>query len=252
MLRSLTCLLLICSVLPVTLTPAGAHGDRVDELTRQLKSLQAQSQGTAPASEVARGALRITAIERRDALLALMTDRPDEVVRHRLSSSERAALPADVQDLIENDEDTEGDLEVLHEDGPAGSRYLYFLDRGADRLSLHFVDSKPGLQTGDRVRVSGLRVGQALALGSSTSQLTVLAAALPNTFGAQNTAVILVNFKDKPTQTWVTPAEAQSVVFGTAPQASVSNFYREGSYQQTWLTGDVYGVFTIQVASTVC
>jgi hypothetical protein len=37
------------------------------------------------------------------------------------------------------------------------------------------------------------------------------------------------------------------VVFGT-----ISNFFLESSYNQTWLTGDVVGWFTIALSSTVC
>src|SRR5215471_4276147 len=69
----------------------------------------------------------------------------------------------------------EGALEVLHEDRDPGSRYRYFL------------------QTGDRVRARGMRGNGVLALSGNGSVQT-LAAALPNTFGAQRTLVILVNF----------------------------------------------------------
>jgi hypothetical protein len=70
---------------------------------------------------------------------------------------------------------------------------------------------------------------------------------LPNTFGAQSTLVILVNFQDAPTNQPYTLAAAQSVVFGP-----VNNFILENSYQQTWLTGDVVGWYTIPLSSTTC
>ena len=70
---------------------------------------------------------------------------------------------------------------------------------------------------------------------------------LPNTFGAQSTVIILVNFQDNPTYQPFTVADAQSVVFGTG-----SSFFLENSYQQTWLTGNVVGWFTIPVSSTNC
>jgi hypothetical protein len=70
---------------------------------------------------------------------------------------------------------------------------------------------------------------------------------LPNTFGAQSTLVILVNFQDAPTNQPYTVAAAQSLVFGT-----VSSFFMENSYQQTWLTGNVVGWYTIPLSSTTC
>jgi M6 family metalloprotease-like protein len=69
---------------------------------------------------------------------------------------------------------------------------------------------------------------------------------VPNTFGAQKTLVMLVNFQDNPTQPY-TLDYARSVVFGTT-----SNFYLENSYQQAWLTGDVFGWYTVPLASTTC
>ena len=84
-----------------------------------------------------------------------------------------------------------------------------------------------------------------LALSSGRSVQT-LASVVPNTFGEQKTLVILVNFQNNPTQPYA-PAYAQGVVFSTT-----SDFYWENSYQQTWLTGDVYGWFTIAQNSTVC
>jgi M6 family metalloprotease-like protein len=70
---------------------------------------------------------------------------------------------------------------------------------------------------------------------------------LPNTLGAQSTLVMLVNFQDAPSNQPYTVANAQSVVFNSS-----SAFFLENSYQQTWLTGDVVGWFTIPVSSTSC
>jgi len=67
-----------------------------------------------------------------------------------------------------------------------------------------------------------------------------------STFGEQRTAVILVNFADKPTKP-ISADDAYRLVFGT-----VSDFYWEGSYHATVLAGDVFGWFTVPVASNVC
>src|SRR5262249_17351882 len=123
-----------------------------------------------------------------------------------------------------------------------------------ERLELRFGAAAPALKTGDHVRARGLRTAGVLAL-SASSDVQTLAAALPNTFGAQRTLVILVNFYDKATQPYsVATATAQSV-FNTT-----SNFDLENSFTQTWLTGvadpaaaaDVIGWFTINQSSTVC
>src|SRR5207244_2311907 len=98
------------------------------------------------------------------------------------------------------------------EDYAQGSRLRYFLETAEERLSLHFAANPPKhLLTGSHVRVKGVRVDGALALDSGgSSSVQTLSLALPNTFGAQKTLVILVNFQDKATQPY-TLATAQNV-----------------------------------------
>lgn len=238
-------------------------------LTRQLMTLHVQSQqGDAVTRSNALAGLVDVAAARQERLAALIAEHPEVVLGQALSAQARAALPAGVQAYLEKEEDAEGELEVLHEDGFNQSRYLYFLKRGDERISLHFAADAPALQTGDRVRVAGLRVLQAMAVWSGQSQVQVQSLALPNTLGAQRTVVILVNFQDNPNEAWsakiydstatqlqnvsMSVPVAQQIVLDAASSGSVSNFYKESSYQQTWLTGDVFGMYTIPVNSTQC
>lgn len=152
----------------------------------------------------------------------------------------------------------EGELEVRVADYEASSETSYFLKVPRGRVPLHFAKDPPtNLLTGTHVRVRGRKQADGsllLASGSAdvkttstTSTTTSTTGPLPNTFGAQSTLVILVNFQDNPTNQPYTAADAQSVVFGPS-----SDFFLENSYQQTWLTGDVSGWYTIPVSSTVC
>ncbi len=149
----------------------------------------------------------------------------------------------------------EGTLEVLHEDWPTGSRDFYFLESTAgERLSLHFAANPPRhLLTGTKIKVKGVRVGQTLKLDSGGTSIQPMATTsatspmiLPNTLGAQRTLVILLNFQNNPIQPW-TPDAARSAFFGTT-----SNFFLEASYSQTWLSGDVFGWYTIPMDDTAC
>ncbi|HSF33671.1 MAG TPA: hypothetical protein VLK82_24795 [Candidatus Tectomicrobia bacterium] len=81
---------------------------------------------------------------------------------------------------------------------------------------------------------------------SGQTSVQALASIAPNTFGAQPTLVMLVNFQDKPTQPY-TLDHACNVDFTTT-----SDFFLENSFQQTWLIGDVVGWFTIPLDSTMC
>ena len=149
----------------------------------------------------------------------------------------------------------EGTLEVLHEDRDPGSRFIYYLRTAIERLELRFAVNAPALQTGDRVRARGRRSNGVLAVDSS-SNVQTLAAALPNTFGAQKTLVMLVKFTDSD------PAPDKPYSLSTAHNIfnTTSNFDLENSYNQTWMTGvtnnaaaaDIVGWFTISQSSTAC
>ena len=143
----------------------------------------------------------------------------------------------------------EGELEIVYEDASQQrGRLLYFLNTADKRFSLRFRDDPPAtLKTGMHVAVDGVQFGETLELNSgSVTQVTGVPAVAANATGQHRVLVILVNFQDKQTQPF-TPEQAQSVMFTTT-----SNFYQEASYGQTWLTGDVFGWYTIPVSSTTC
>jgi hypothetical protein len=197
--------------------------------------------------------LRDLAARRRQLFEELIESDPGELLRVALPDDRRARLPGFVQDDTEQQVEIEGKLTVIFEDSANSSRLLYFVDDRGEEVSLHFANDPPtDLQTDSRVHVKGIRIGQALALESSSldvsanTGLQIMAAALPNTFGEHKVLVILVNFQDKQTQPY-TVEYARNAVFGTT-----SNFYREGSYGQTWLTGDVVGWYTISESYTTC
>lgn len=234
-------------------TAAAQPAATARDLTTRLVTAAAGHQAAAPdAGTRSSATLRAVAAQRRAILQQLVASDPGEVLRVALTPARRAALPADVRDLVEEHVTLEGTLEVYAEDYPRGHRIVRYLQTARDRLSLHFAGEAPGLLSGSRVRVRGVRVGDALALGGGTSKpgggesLEPLAAALPDTFGEQRTLVILVNFRDKATEPYTTQ-HAWDVVFG-----ATSAWDLEGSAGQTWLTGDVYGWFTIPLDSTVC
>ena len=148
------------------------------------------------------------------------------------------------------DEDLEGVLEVQIEDADTGVKLHHFLDTGNEKVRLR---GRPdgaefqGLTSGSRVRVHGRRSDNStLELANTGGNVTTLALAAPNTFGEQRTAVILVNFQDDASQPYAW-SHAANVTFG-----QVNDFYRENSYSQTWITGDVFGWFTIPMSATSC
>ncbi|MGH9890859.1 MAG: hypothetical protein ACREA0_02505, partial [bacterium] len=185
-----------------------------------------------------------------------------------------AALKVRDQQVLEQQLELEGALEVLqvnHED-PSRSRSVYVLKTPfGERFSLHFAAHPPGLPSGARVRARGLVLSgiqtrdagetqgaMALRDGTSLENLesnlsagidgsATAAPALPGTIGEQRTAVLLVNFEDHPTDKPWRPEQARRLVFG-----KVSDFFKENSYGQTWLAGNVHGWYTLPIASLQC
>lgn len=142
----------------------------------------------------------------------------------------------------------EGELEIVYEDAYPSSRVLYLLNSKGRKLSLHFRGHVPtALRTGMRVRAKGFKVGETLELKSAEAitKVTAPAAVSGNPLGEHRVLVIMVNFQDKQTQPF-SQSQAQNVLETT------SEYFREASYGQTWLTGDVYGWYTIPVSSTTC
>ena len=196
--------------------------------------------------------LRVAAV-RQQWLAELMERNPGEVLRQALSSAARAALAPELRGLVEEEESHEGLLEVLHADGPQGGAYHYALRKASgQRLALRFAGGGPNLLTGTSVRVNGIRVEQALALGGGASVEVLGLPVLPSTFGEHKVLVILLRFLDTPATTASpTAASVQTTMFGTTG-STVSNFYRENSYQQTWLTGTVVGPLLLPMTGASC
>lgn len=193
------------------------------------------------------------AATRRQILAELMESDPAEVLRIALPEGFGANMPAQVHENLEHRVDLTGKLEVLYACDEAESRLSHFLNADGRRLSLHFAGNIPeDLLTDAVVRVQGVELGDALALDSTTltsSTTTTQSSSVsvaPNTLGEQKVLVLLVNFQDKMTQPW-TIDQVRNLVFGT-----VSNFYMESSYQQTWLNGDVFGWYTLPISSATC
>ena len=221
---------------------------RATDMTRSLLALNARY---AAAGSAERAALLSDLVETGRAryafLAATLDDDPATVLGAVLPAATRARLASVLVPYLEQDVRVDGTLRILHEDRSDGSRFRYYVDSTRGRFSLHFAGRIPDhLLTGAKVSVDGVQIDGMLALGGSTNVRQTAPASVLNTLGAQSTVVLLVNFTDNAVQPY-TIADAQAALFGTT-----SNFFRENSYQQAWLTGNVFGWFTLPLASTTC
>jgi len=238
-----------------------AKGKAAADATTALLQMNSNYQ-QAPASQKTQllTQFRTIAAQRQQMLSSLIQTSPGDLLRVAVPANIRGTMPVAVQSLIEQQVQAQGTLEILHADfgspakGLTGGKFYYHLKTATEILTMHFAEKPPAhLLTGSVVRASGVRVGTDLALAccssTNTSSLQTVTAALPNTFGAQSTLVILVNFQDNTTQPY-TLTNAHDVVFGS--NGSVTMFDIENSYQQTWLTGDGVGWYTLPMSGSTC
>ena len=177
------------------------------------------------------------------------------------STSQLGDASSGVQTALNQQVQLEGELEIIYQDFKDGRPSLSYSLKRSDgsHIPLQFAKEPPThLLTGQHVRASGQLSSGSLVLYSGSSSLTTMTTSgdatgpssssipVPNTFGAQSTLVILVNFQDDAVQPY-TVADAQNAFFATA-----NNFFMENSYGQTSITGDVVGWYTIPDSVTTC
>lgn len=209
--------------------------------------------------------LTLAAESRKKEFLSLMAAHPAAALTHSLPEKLKADLPDSIQALIETEITLEGTFEHLHGDDFAhGTAQEFFTLTSAanERVTIHFSGKAPQISSGSKVRVRGMKLDTTMVaettnvayMNPNNTTTTTTASApivLSNTTGAQNTAVFLINYANNPTYQPITPAAAQALFFGTGNR-SVTNYFKEASYGQTWLTGTVFGWYTSSQASTTC
>ena len=259
---------------PASAITAQAARESASARTLELLSLHKRWL-KAPTSERAQlhQQLLAKAEQRRQLLGDLMQSHPAEVLRVAIPEEQQQGMPAAVLEFLEQKLELEGELEVVYEDYEDGTHKLrHFVKTPfGERFELHFAGKHPELLSGARVGINGLLLEGAstesantdgdLALASGDVNILTLAAdggttggsnggtpaaELANTFGEKRTLVLLVNFQDKTDQPY-TQQQARDLVFG-----QTSDLYLENSNNQTWLTGDVAGWFTLPLSSTSC
>jgi hypothetical protein len=151
-----------------------------------------------------------------------------------------------------------GELSVVDVDDFARHRSerayrIHDEDSGAFVEVLFERQPPPHLQSGQRVTLHGRKRGAQLlvsALDAATSTVTSSSPSALQPSGAvvgdQKTLVLLVNFSDKPVEPYSVTA-AEDVLLN-----QVGGFVREASSDRAWVSGAVFGWFTIAMNSTVC
>jgi hypothetical protein len=228
---------------PATAVTSDAEPEEADVLRALTQALGDAALSVDDRREIAR--------VRQAWLAELMERNPSALLRQAMTSSARGALAPELQALVESEEDHEGEIDVFHSEGPQGGAYHYALRTATgQRLDLRVARGVLGVLTGTTVRVRGIRVQQALALGGSDAVTVLGVPPLPGTFGERRLLVVLVRFLDTLAASPSVSA-VQTMMFGSG-STSVSTFFRENSYDQMSLTGTVVGPLLLPTLGGGC
>lgn len=180
---------------------------------------------------------------RKQHLLALMRDDPTAAVAELLSKDERDALNASTVNCAEKQVTIRGTMEVITGDDFENKTSFtnYAVKTAGDKkIELYAAHEQPSLISSQTITVSGLLVDASLLYDGSVEQsnqtselgsLTVTQAAAVSTIGAQKTLVLLVDFQN------VSHFPGNEVNDWISHMNNVNNYYRENSYNQSWLSG---------------
>lgn len=206
--------------------------------------------------------LNAIATERQQLLAEVVEFDPQTVLKYALPAKVQKQFPARVQEKFEQWVHAQGKFEIYFEDHEEvkDSRLLFYLNQDGKRFPLSVAGDKLPIDTsGHNVRMQGVLVSkggkpviathdQQLMLaadGSGDPETSSSTTELSNATGEQRAAVFLVNFQDKPADKPWSVTDIQERFF-----TQISNFFLENSYQQTWLSGDVLGWYTLPINST--
>jgi M6 family metalloprotease-like protein len=250
-------LLAVCAILSIVLSEGaaqetGAAGARLRDLNgRLLETLARAEPPAAPGAAAARAEAAAIIEARARTLEALAAANPAAVLQLAFSSDLiarlSAAFPASASRLEANGS-WSGPIEYVIEDGLdfAAHRNIRTMDAGTETLSLQFAGAEPpGLKNGDIVRATGVRIGSVLAVSDAT--IVAPAADGPLTCspaGPQNSIVLMVTMPGAPAPATITANDVHDTFFSES-QPSLSAYWRENSYGQTWAQGDVRGWYTL-------
>ena len=158
-----------------------------------------------------------------------------------LNDGEEFVSDSKIEEVILN-----GEFETVIYDEKA-PRYEYFIDNSGEKTQIYFTEPV-FLSSGNLVNVKAKNIdGKLTAESKDVEAVSVdlappVVAQVPETISEQKTAVILVKFNDS--SMLINPFTVQQIN-NTIFNGPIQNFIRENSFNQTWLSGNTYGWYTM-------
>ncbi len=191
------------------------------------------------------------------ALLQARKDRLIQAIQNDPSILAKSALPKEITDkltgkemaLVETSKTLTGKLQVKMAETKNGpDQTFYQLELGSGKYStLYFVKQPENLKSVSQATVTGMELDSTVVLASGASVQSTGAPILAATStGAKKVLTILINFSDaaNPFNATQVNTEMYNAAYST------NNYYKENSYNQLSMSGDVVGPYTVPYSST--
>ena len=191
--------------------------------------------------------MRILARNRKGNLKKLLEKDPKSVLKVVYPPEIYESFSPEIQVYLEKPIKVSGELQILAIDDMENkkSRTEFYLMSDKERYKLYPIGKIKARKSGERIEVSGYQIDKDIVFKTSEKEKTKVLA--EETLGEQKTVVILTNFLNKTT---VAPTllAANNTVFASA--TSINSYYQEVSYNQTSLSGDVFGRYIMNLNQT--
>ena len=229
---------------------------RIATLNSEISKLVVESREGGAAKPETIGRLELSAAERFELLNTLVVLDTEAATQVRISNDVINGVPNELRYLFETDDYVSGKLEVIAECDESTGTTLYFLDSGNERLHVRFRRAPDReLLTGMEVAFRGMKIGDEIVpdeISIQNASPKAEAAVLSETLGEKKVLVILVNFQDNLASQPYSIDQANSLMFDQSNPFSVTNYYRQASYGQTWISGTTIGWYTLPMNSGQC
>lgn len=210
--------------------------NKIYELNKTLVS-------SGPTAQISNRVAETSVKERKELIKNLIKTNPKAFFEVKLSDTERAKLPVSLQTDVEKNVTLEGTTEVLvfdDFDNPKNSKYEYYLNTSNGKIQL-YATTPLNLRAGAKVRLTGYQIDTLFVYDSGTNSLqTITPAPSTSALGDHKILVFLVNFLDSNSPLF-TRSQAHELVFND----QIQKYYKEQSYNQMSLSGNVYGWTTL-------
>lgn len=278
-------ILLIPLLLFIKFTQPKTAQEKTQVLTIKLVQLKDQyNKASGKEKEEKLQQMLVTAQARKELLLQKIKENPQEFLDKASLTDQIDLFPEPIKPYIEERIQTQGKLTIIHGDDFENKKaiYEYFLD--IDKFELYFATNPPQFNSGSEVKIVGIELDKNIVLSSGelsnvlqpqlqkineTTQSAVQGVSTSNqitslqlmstpselpTIGEQKTLVLMVYSGNSPQPPFTIPPKTadqnRDMIFSNTNPKSVNNYYKETSYGKTFLSGDVFGWYSI--APTSC